>query len=247
MKHFFLVLAGLLSLVVISSVVFGWPPKIPLNADEERIREINSFLVNASLGVLTSIVFYYLLVFWGERKRAKEVRRLYQGKMEMIAYTMQIVIAYYADKCAVELKNKVLGLNCDSFKNVGSITDNTIDYWFHCPPGANCTWIKGSELGFLNHYCGKTSMYAKQLLDSPGFALEENSLIQLITNIKNSRFIDSVELLSGNKNVPIVRGSITSELSEYYQLFSQLLKYVSVDVIVNRGDLPKNSVPIVYN
>ena len=67
--------------------------------------------------VLASILFYYRLVYIGERKRAKDMRKLIQGKLNVTAYVMEIIIAYYVDKCNVTLKDKrLIGLSRKDFE-----------------------------------------------------------------------------------------------------------------------------------
>ena len=71
MKHTLLIVAIIISGTIIAAVVFDSFPLIIINVDDERIKTINAFAVDASLGVLTSIIFYYLLVYMGERKRVR--------------------------------------------------------------------------------------------------------------------------------------------------------------------------------
>lgn len=248
MKHVFLIVACFISMAVIFAVVFGWFPLIPINADAERVDKINAFAVDASLGVLTSILFYYLLVYIGERKRAKDMRKLIQGKLNLTAYVMEIIIAYYVDKCNVTLKDKRLkGLSKEDFKHAGGIKDDEIDFYFHCPPGSGCSLLSGStELGFLKEYCEKAEIFCGQILESPGFAIEETKLITLISNIKKNALIREVNLLYANKGVPVGRANVCDKLYAFYQLYLQLLNYATVDEIEVRGELPAGSVAMVY-
>lgn len=248
MKHVFLVVACVISIVVICAVVFGWFPLIPINADAERVSKINAFAVDASLGVLTSILFYYLLVYIGERKRARDMRKLIQGKLNLTAHVMEIIIAYYADKCNVDLEDKRLrGLSKEDFEQAGGIKDDEIDFYYHCPPGNGCSLLRGStELGFLKYYCERTDTFCGQILESPGFAIEETKLITVISNIKKSALIREVNLLYANKGVPIGRANVCDKLYTFYQLYLQLLNYATVDEIEIRGELPAGCVPMVY-
>lgn len=248
MKHAFLVVACIISMAVICAVVLGLFPLIPINADDERVSMINAFVVDASLGVLSSILFYYLLVYIGERKRVKDMRKLIQGKLNLTARVMEIIIAYYVDKCNVTLKDKRLrGLNKEDFEQAGGIIDDEIDFYYHCPPGNGCSLFRGStELGFLKYYCERTDIFCGQILESLGFAIEETKLITLISNIKKSDLIREVNFLYANKGVPIGRANVCDKLYGFYQLYLQLLNYATVDEIEIKGEVPAGCVPMVY-
>ena len=248
MKHTLLVVAIIISMTIIAAVVFDCFPLIPIDVDEERVKTINSFAVDASLGVLMSIIFYYLLVYLGERKRAKDMRKLIQGKLNFAAMLMQAVIAYYVDKCQLSMKdNRLYGFNKSDFEKAGGIQNSKIDYWYHCPPGSECTFLRGStEVGFLKAYIEKVILISEQILDSPGFAIEETKLISLITNIKNCSFVREVNFIYANKDNPIGRAPVWGKLYEFYQLYLQLLDFAKVDEIEIRGDVPAGAIAIEY-
>jgi len=248
MKHTLLFVAIIISGTIIAAVVFDSFPLIPVDLDEERIKTINAFAVDASLGVLTSIIFYYLLVYMGERKRAKDMRKLIQGKLNFTAMLMQAVIAFYVDKCQLSVKdNRLYGFDKSDFEKPGGIQSCKIDYWYHCPPGSGCTFLRGStEVGFLRAYIEKVVLVSEQILDSPGFAIEETKLITLITNIKNCNFVREVNLIYANKDKPIGRAPVGGKLYEFYQLYLQLLDFAKVDEIEIRGDVPAGTIAIEY-
>ena len=249
MKHVSLVVISVVALAVISAVVFDCLPLIPINANEERVKTINAFAVDASLGVLTSILFYYLLVYMGERKRGRDMRKLIQGKLNMLALMMEIIIAYYADKCHMSTSDRRLcDLKSDDFNQAGGLSKTVIDYWFHGPAGTGCTLLRGStEIGFLKEYTDKVELFASQILDSPGFAIEETKLITLITNIKKCSFVREVDFMYANQRVPIAPQPVGGIVYEFYQLYLQLQDYAKVDEIEIRGDVPANTIPIIYS
>lgn len=248
MKHVFLAVISIAALVIILAVVFDCIPLIPIDADEERVKTINAFAVDASLGVLTSILFYYLLVYMGERKRGRDMRKLIQGKLNMVALMMEIIIGYYVDKCNLTVINRRLyGLKKDDFNQIGGLSKTVIEYWFHCPAGTGCTLLSGStEIGFLKEYTDKVDLFAGQILDSPGFAIEETKLITLVTNIKKCSFVREVSFMYKNQRVPISPQPIGGMLYEFYQLYLRLQDYAKVDEIEIRGNVPTNAIPINY-
>lgn len=246
--HFWLVVLNAISVFLILQIVFGVFPCWECDWPSDKIERVNSLVVDLAVGVITSTFFYYLLVYMGERKRAKDMRKLIQGKLNFTAMLMQAVISYYVDKCQLLVKdNRLYGFDKSDFEKAGGIQSSKIDYWYHCPPGSGCTFLRGStEVGFLRAYIEKVVLVSEQILDSPGFAIEETKLITLITNIKNCNFVREVNLIYANKNKPIGRDPIGGKLYEFYQLYLQLLDFAKVDEIEIRGDVPAGTIAIEY-
>lgn len=116
MKHTLLIVAIIISGTIIAAVVFDSFPLIIINVDDERIKTINAFAVDASLGVLTSIIFYYLLVYMGERKR---VRIEEHDMLNWMKHNRKLMNAG-------ELKEPRLGI----FKELLSLSEDKRKYYF---------------------------------------------------------------------------------------------------------------------
>ena len=63
-------------------------------------------MVDLAVGVITSTFFYYLLVYLGEWKRSKGVRRVIQWRLNAIAQNMEIIIGYYVWKHSVDYNER---------------------------------------------------------------------------------------------------------------------------------------------
>lgn len=69
--HKVLILLNFTSVLFLLQIVFGWIPLINCNYSTERIANINSLVVDLSIGVITSSFFYYLLVYIPEKEGKK--------------------------------------------------------------------------------------------------------------------------------------------------------------------------------
>lgn len=88
-------------------------------------------IVDLSLGIITSTFFYYLLVYIGEKKRSKGVRKLIQWRLDAMAANMQVVICYYVYKYNVDSEDyRFLTLNQNSLRLADNLTRERLEYWF---------------------------------------------------------------------------------------------------------------------
>ena len=90
--HVVLAVLNLVACFFILQIVFGLCPLISCGLSKERIDLINGFVVDMSVGVITSTFFYYLLVYWAERRRNRQVRLLNQDKINFLCGLMQVVV-----------------------------------------------------------------------------------------------------------------------------------------------------------
>ena len=63
--HIWLIILNLMAVIIILQIVFNVIPLWECDMSPERIECINSFVVDLSLGIITSTFFYYLLVYLG--------------------------------------------------------------------------------------------------------------------------------------------------------------------------------------
>lgn len=66
--HKVLILLNFISALFLLQIVFEWVPLISCNYSTERIANINSLVVDLSIGVITSSFFYYLLIYIPEKE-----------------------------------------------------------------------------------------------------------------------------------------------------------------------------------
>lgn len=149
--HLWLMLINAASLFFILQIVFEVIPLWDSCFTEEKAEKINSFVVDLSLGIITSTFFYYLLVYIGERRRSKAVRRLIQWRLNSMAANMQIVVGYYVDKYNIECEDfKFLTANPEAFKQAKNLTRDKLQYWFRWQNSDSAMNVSGStERGFV--------------------------------------------------------------------------------------------------
>ena len=100
--HFWLVVLNAISVFLILQIVFGLFPCWECDWPGNKVERANSLVVDLAVGVITSTFFYYLLVYLGEWKRSKGVRRVIQWRLNAMAQNMDIIIGYYVWKHSID-------------------------------------------------------------------------------------------------------------------------------------------------
>ena len=245
--HLLLLLMNVISCFFVLQIVFGIFPLIECGMCPERIALINTFVVDLSLGIIVSTLFYYLLVYLPEKGRLKRVRMLSQGKLDQLAMVMQVVVAYFCDK--YELNTEKDDLTDADFSRLPQFTtfsQEPIEYWFRQGAGPTTLVNDSTELGLLYNYLNIAREFSNGLYASNIFSMDDINLQELVIKIKNCSLMVSTENLYLNKQLPISLPHLRKGVLDFYQLYLQLSEYAAVKGITIKGDISEGSVPIVY-
>lgn len=225
MLHFILLIVSLISLWIVGIVIFGWFPAFQCNLTQERIELINGFSVDASLTVLGSVLFYYLLVYYPEWKRKRLLFRLIQGNLTLTCKLMENILLYLVYTYKVRGLRKLSNdLGEADFKNVTHLTKNTITYSYQDKQGSNPCFDGSTELGLLNYWASHIRSVT-DMTKNPIFLLQNDSLIHLVKKINSSRLIDDITTLY-NASLPITIGGLNNAIFNFYVLYLNLSKKI---------------------
>jgi hypothetical protein len=235
--HLWLVLLNVVSLFFILQIVFELIPLWDSNFTVEKVERINSFIVDLSLGIITSTFFYYLLVYIGERKRRKGVRRLIQWRLDAMAQNMEIVIGYYVYKCKIDCRDmKFLTAHPENFHQVPNPTRDVINYWFGWENGGETNVCGSTERGFVCYYIDLLMHHANRIMESTVFSLEDTTLMGLISKILRCGYVQHVNLMIVNPKMDMVLGDYGMAFAYFFKLYCELAEYSRID-----GLIPMNS------
>lgn len=246
--HFWLILINAVSLFFILQIVFEVIPLLDSSFTEEKAERINSFVVDLSLGIITSTFFYYLLVYIGERKRSKGVRRLIQWRLNSMAANMQIVIGYYVDKFNIECEDyKFLTANPEAFKQAENLTRDKLQYWFRWQRSDIAMNVSGStERGFVCNYIDMVKHHADRIMESTVFSLEDTELMELVDRIDRCELVNHIGMLNHNPKLVAYLGDYGNAMMRFYEYYLSLSCYVKLEDLMPKEDDCKVGIPFVY-
>lgn len=247
--HFWLVVLNALSVFLILQIVFGLFPLWECDWPSDKIERVNSLVVDLAVGVITSTFFYYLLVYLGEWKRSKSVRRVIQWRLDAMAQNMQIVIGYYVVKYNIKCEDyKYLKIQPEAFKQVGNLTREKIDYWYRWDNSECAMNVCGStERGFICNYIDLVKHHADRIMESTVFSLEDTKLIELVDRIDRCGLVNHIGMLNHNPKLNVNLGDYGNALMNFYLFYCSLASYVKISDLMPKEEGCKLGIPVVCN
>ena len=204
-------LLNIISIVFILQIVFDIFPLFESNYPLIKAEKINSLVIDCSIGIITSTLFYILLVYIPERRKAKTARNAQKIHLQYLAEHMQFfILSLYLRKKDGTL-NYFIGYNEFGIHTLYKVVTKTIDKIL-----SNPTIIFEDEnlIELLNEIYNCKLFNLIRIYNS-----KESIAINCLKNV-----ISTVELKSA--------------LIEYYKLYIRLLKYSSPNSFyINNDDI----------
>lgn len=238
--HKILILLNTISVLFLLQIVFELLPAISCNYSIERIEKINSFIVDLSIGVITSSFFYYLLVYIPEKRRQKVVRAMIQRHLIRISNDMINIVAYLANIYSVNSKSNLyddipIKTFDGIFKEIDIIEPKA--YVHQLLDGAKFKSVENLSLESI--YYGRFDSLKNdinKILAIPSIIYEDTELIKILANIKECglfhilpadfKLAKEWELQRKTRHL--------FEADKFYTYYLALLKYIKPSPILLR-------------
>lgn len=242
---------NIISIVFILQIVFDIFPLFESNYPLIKAEKINSLAIDCSIGIITSTLFYILLVYIPERRKAKTARNAQKIHLQYLAEHMQFFILYLVKDYSLNVDNNDViysNIKIEEFSKVdisifGEISkkyslylrkkDETLNYF-----------IGYNEFGIHTLYKVVTKTIDK-ILSNPTIIFEDENLIELLNEIYNCKLFNLIRIYNSKESIAIncLKNVIStvelkSALIEYYKLYIRLLKYSSPNSFyINNDDI----------
>ena len=238
-------LLNIISIFFILQIVFDIFPLFESNYPLTKIEKINSLAIDCSIGIITSTLFYILLVYIPERRKAKTARNTQKINLQYLAEHMQFFILYLVKDYSLNVEN-----NDMSYSNI------KILHWHlrACLNFANLDvcghsfyLIGNNEFGIHTLYKVATRIIDK-ILSNPTIIFEDKNLIDLLNKIYNCELLNLIRIYKSKEPVdvnylkyviPLVK--LKSAIVEYYKLYIRLLRYSSPNSFCINDDIVSSS------
>ena len=239
--HFTLAVINILSILILLQVVFQAIPYWECNWPASKITRVNDMAKDFSITVISSTIFYLLLVVIPEELKRRQIRKRTQDAIDSLANGMQEIIAYLAYKCSISRKTDdphYLKIEPAAF---GPITDfqknqQTGFYYSYTQNGKKeltnvSNW---DEISYLYSRVCWLKRATLDYLDIPVIVYENPELVLLIRQIRRSSFIWDVEM---KHSIPVCTISKMNEnIQTFYSLYLSLCKHAKQLQKLNVGD-----------
>lgn len=239
--HSILLVINILSLIILLQVVFQVIPYWECDWSTDKIARVNDMAKDFSITVISSTIFYLLLVVIPEELKRRQIRKRTQDAIDSLANGMQEIIAYLAYKCSVSRKTDDLHYLKIEPAAFGPITDfqknhQTGFYYSYSQNGKKeltnvSNWDEISYLYLRVCWLKRATL---DYLDIPVIVYENPELVLLIRQIRRSSFIWDVEM---KHSMPFCTISKMNEsIQVFYSLYLSLCKHAKHLQELNVGD-----------
>lgn len=238
--HKVLILLNFISALFLLQIVFEWVPLISCNYSTERIANINSLVVDLSIGVITSSFFYYLLIYIPEKRRQKVVRAMIQRHLIRISNDMINIVAYLTDIYSGSNKSNLYDdIPIKTFDGIFEEIDiiKPKAYVHQLLDDSKFKSVEKLSLEIIYH--GRFSSLKNdinKILAIPSIIYEDTELIKTLTNIKEyglfhilSADFEEVKEWEFRKQTRHL-----FEADKFYTYYLALLKYIKPSPILLR-------------
>lgn len=233
-------LLNFISIVFILQIVFEIFPLFESSYSLIKIEKINSLAIDYSVGIITSTLFYILLVYIPERRKAKTARNAQKINLQYLAEHMQFFILYLVKDYSLNVENNDIiysNIKIEEFSKVDfSIfkdTSKRYSLYLRKKDGTLNYFIGNNEFGIHTLYKVVIKIIDK-ILSNPTIIFEDKNLIELLNEIYNCELFDLIRIYESKDSIAIKRlkdviftVGLKSTLVEYYKLYIRLLKYSS--------------------
>lgn len=230
---------NLLSVILIFQIVFDIIPKIEVGFSIEKAEKINTFVLDCSIAVVTSTLFYLLLVYIPEKRKAVSARINIQLDLQYLSENMQMLILYVAKKYSLEVKDEDFlykNISYDEFGKVEiSLFENPIDIYsvyVRTQTGSAIISEKTKDFNFKTKE-NIVNLFANKILSRPIMIFEDVDLVNLLSEIEKCSLRELYFIYVMKSSIyeetldRMLNEKLYSALVEYYKLYQRTLQFVS--------------------
>ena len=239
--HSILLVINLLSIIILLQVVFQAIPCWECDWPTDKITRVNDMAKDFSITVISSTIFYLLLVVIPEEIKRRQIRKRTQDAIDSLANGMQEIIAYLAYKCSVSRKTDdphYLKIEPATFEPITDFQKNhqTGFYYSYTQNGQKeftnvSNWDEISYLYLRVCWLKRATL---DYLDIPVIVYENPQLVLLIRQIRRSSFIWTVEM---KHSMPFcIISKMNENIQTFYSLYLSLCKHTKHMYELNVGD-----------
>lgn len=191
-------LLNIISIVFILQIVFDIFPLFESNYPLIKAEKINSLVIDCSIGIITSTLFYILLVYIPERRKAKTARNAQKIHLQYLAEHMQFFILYLVKDYSLNVDNNDViysNIKIEEFSKVdisifGEISKK-YSLYLRKKDGTLNYFIGYNEFGIHTLYKVVTKTIDK-ILSNPTIIFEDENLIELLNEIYNCKLFNLI-------------------------------------------------------
>lgn len=231
---FILWFLNILSIIFILQIVFDVFPLFESKYPLMKVNEINSLVVDSSIGIITSTLFYILLVYIPENRKSKTARKAQKLYLQFLAEHMQFFIIYLIKTYSLDVRENDRLYSKIIFEEFGkidtsvfTIISKSYPLYVRSNSDSLSSYISDYKFG-INEMYKNVNRLINEILSNPIIVFEDEKLIDLLNEILSCKLFQLFIAYKAKNSIldsVLTSDSLKSVFVEYYKLYIRLLKY----------------------
>jgi len=227
-----LVLLNLIGIFFVLQIELNLFELFKSNYEDKVANAINDLVVNISLGLIVSSLFYLIIVYYPGRLKRKSAYKIIQPRLNTIGNQLHHSINYLYSKRIDVGHRSMEELTAEDFDSIISINGQRMDFQ-HNILGDHGDWIPFSsgeqtEINFFSHQRGLIISKIDEMFAIPTIAYIDAELIEALAKLRDSWFYSGVESFSRNgERVRVM--NFNKGVYDYYKFYLKIKEYAKIN------------------
>lgn len=226
------------SVFFILQIIFGLIPLFETSYSIDEINKINSLVIDCSIGILASTLFYILLVFIPERRKARSARRLQKRNLQFLCENMQFIILYLVKVYSLKVKDSDYQYSKIALKEFDKVTrffliDSPKSFPLYVRTGNMSSLVTDKKDFDVKKIYRSIDKLINSILSNPTIIFEDDDLIDLLNSISTCRLFDLLQMCEAGEYIAkdtlnlALSNLLNLAITDFYTFYLCLLRYSS--------------------
>lgn len=232
--HTLLITLNIISIFFLLQIVFDWFPTIECNYSINKIDKINNLVISLSIAIITSTLFYILLVYLPEKKKSITAREVSSTNLRFLAENMQFLIIHLIESYGIKVEQNDYNYSKINIKEFSKIKSNIFSkeqisgyYEVFIRVNDKSAPINTEEINLISKTTSLMELIQKTL-STTSILFEDENLIKLLNRIHHCSFFEAIlafTLIPSFKTKTLY--SPEKDVTDFYLLYKNLIKYTT--------------------
>lgn len=222
--HLILIILFILSLISILWNDLGLLPSIPINVSIYRLEKINSFISNISISIVSSILFYFLLIFIPIFYERKKLSKIIQINTEDLYKNLEILESYFFKNYNFTLNGSVKIYSFKGHKYKFKYFTNRKRIYIGTPVDLLSPNIYFEEYDFFKYISINIIKNIDLILSNPMISSGNQNFILLLFELKSMIIMNKIYEINDTKDT--FDSDYSKSLNSFFLLKNKLNEYM---------------------
>ena len=226
-----LILLNILSVFFVLQIKLKLIPLFQTNSSTYLIKNINDLIVNLSVGMILSTLFFIIVVLLPELIKRKSTLKIIQARLDTIGNELNHSMFYFTHKRMSMKIDSLKKLQKNDFKKISGLSRKRMNFKYTIL-GTHGHWIPFSsgEYTELDFFINQKKIIIKkidEIFSLPTITQVDDELIEILAELRDCHFYGTIRAYErfGEK---VSDENFNQGIYEYYRILKKLKKYCTI-------------------